>query len=173
MEGFGIGILVGVVLAIVVFLVTVRLLGRSQLPIAGAGSGFPDLTLSLNRDLLQRLIDDSLRDAQIPLVSLRDPNVQFEPGGVLVLRMRGDTVLLGAQPIVLRMQILPATTGVRVQTTSADVGVLGNVAGPLTAQLDAQINAELARQLSFAEQWEVLEVGGTTEEVVITARLRE
>jgi hypothetical protein len=173
MEPFGIGILVGVVLAIVVFMITVRLLGRPQLPIADANTGFPDLTLSLNRDLLQRLIDDSLRDVQLPLVSLRDPNVQLEPGGVLVLRMRGDTVLLGAQPIALRMQLLPATTGIRVQTTSADVGVLGDVAGPLTQRLDEQINAELARQLSFAEGWEVLEVGGTTEEVVINARLRE
>jgi hypothetical protein len=106
-------------------------------------------------------------------VSLRDPYLELEDGGVLVVRMRGDTVLLGAQPITLRMQIVPAEVGVGVATTSADVGVFGNIAGPLTDQLDLSINAELARRLAFASDFDVTGVDGTTDAVVVTARLKE
>lgn len=171
---FGLGMLVGGLLTILLLVVTLRIMGRGQvLPGTTAKNGFPELTVSLSRDLLQQLVDDSLRDVSIPLVTLRDPNVGLEPDGVLVIRMRGDTVLLGAQPIVLRMRLLPAESVVQVRTESADVGFLGDIAGPLTNRLDDEINAELARRLAFADQFQVLGVGGTTQEVVVQALMRD
>ncbi len=171
---FALGILVGGLLTLVLLALTLRIMNRAQVlinPTASAGN--PELTVTLSHDLLQRLIDDSLRDVALPLVTLRDPRIELEPDAVLVLRLRGDTVLLGGQAIVLRMRLTPAPAGVQVTTQTAEVGFLGNVAGPLTASLDAQINQELARRLAFAEQFEVLDVSGTTREVFIQARLRD
>jgi|GEM_PF-6906982 len=173
MSNFALGMLVGGVLAVLLLALLLRLLGRSAaVPMTESRPGNPELILTLNRDLLQRLIDDSLRDVEIPLVTLRDPRVQLEPDAILVVRLRGDTVLLGGQAIVLRMRLVPATAGVGVVTESADVGILGNVAGPLTNRLDELINAELAQRLAFASEFEVLAIDGTTEEVTITAQLR-
>ncbi|MBV9788742.1 MAG: hypothetical protein JOZ51_11240 [Chloroflexi bacterium] len=174
MAQFGLGLLAGGLLTIILLSVLLRLLGRAPEPITPTrSSDLPDLTLALTRELLQRLIDDSLRDVSLPLISLRDPNVQLEPGAILVVRMRGDTVLLGGQMIVLRMRVVPAETGVQVTTEAADVGGMLDLAGPLTERLDQQINADLAQRLAFAEQFEVLSVDGTTDEVMITARMKE
>jgi hypothetical protein len=171
---FALGMLAGGLLTILLLVVTIRIMGRAQvLPGTAPRDGFPELTVSLSRDLLQRLVDDSLRDVAIPLVTLRDPNIVLEPDGVLVIRMRGDTVLLGAQPISLRMRLVPATSVVQVKTESADVGFLGDIAGPLTDRLDDEINAELARRLAFAEQFEILDVSGTAQEVVVQALMRD
>lgn len=174
MAQFGLGLLAGGLLTIILLSVLLRLLGRAPEPAAPTRSGeLPDLTLSLTRELLQRLIDDSLRDVSLPLISLRDPQVQLEPGAILVVRLRGDTVLLGAQMIVLRMRVVPAATGVQVATEAADVSGLIDLAGPLTERLDQQINAELAQRLAFAEQFEVLSVDGTSDEVTVTARMKQ
>jgi hypothetical protein len=174
MAQFGLGLLVGGVITLLVLALSLRLLSRAPQTDTNTRSGeLPDLTLSLTRDLLQRLIDESLRDVSLPLVSLRDPYVQLEPDAILVVRMRGDTVLLGAQMIVLRMRVVPAETGVRVVTQQADVGGMVNLVGPLTERLDQQINAELAQRLAFAEQFRVLSVGGNDQEVTITARMRD
>ncbi|HEY0604146.1 MAG TPA: hypothetical protein VGD58_14605 [Herpetosiphonaceae bacterium] len=174
MAQFGLGLLAGGLLTLILLSVLLRLLGRTPEPVTPARSSeLPDLTLSLTRELLQRLIDDSLRDVSLPLISLRDPSVQLEPDAILVVRMRGDTVLLGAQMIVLRMRVVPAATGVQVVTQAADVGGLLDLAGPLTERLDQQINAELAQRLAFAEQFEVLSVDGTVDEVTITARMKQ
>jgi hypothetical protein len=171
---FGLGMLVGGLLTLVLLALLLRLTnGVQALPSSGARSALPELSVTLSRELLTRLIDDSLQDVALPLVSLRDPQIELEPNAVLVVRLRGDTVLLGAQAIVLRTRLVPAVSGVRVVTESAEVGVLGNIAGPLTARLDAQINAELARRLAFAEQFEVLEVSGNSTEVVVNAQLKE
>jgi hypothetical protein len=170
---FGIGLLAGGVLTILLLALTLRLMNRAQLvQPPPALRGAPELTVTLTRDLLERLIDDSLANVALPLVTLRDPHLELEPDAVLVIRLRGDTALLGAQLIVLRMRMLPAAAGIAVQTESADVGILGNVAGPLTARLDATLNAELARRLAFAGQFEVLEVAGDRSEVTVRARLR-
>jgi hypothetical protein len=174
MAQFGLGLLAGGLLTLILLSLLLRLMGRAPEPVTPTRSGeLPDLTLVLTRELLQRLIDDSLRDLSLPLISLRDPNVQLEPGAILVVRMRGDTVLLGAQMIVLRMRVVPAETGVQVATEAADVGGLLDLAGPLTERLDQQINAELAQRLAFAEQFQVLNVDGTADEVTITARMKE
>lgn len=174
MAQFGLGLLAGGLLTIILLSLLLRLLGRAPEPTVPARSSeLPDLTLSLTRELLQRLIDDSLRDVSLPLISLRDPHVQLEPGAILVVRMRGDTVLLGGQMIVLRMRVVPAATGVQVVTEAADVGGLVDLVGPLSQRLDQQINAELAQRLAFAEQFEVLSVDGTSDEVTITARMKE
>ena len=172
---FGTGLLAGGLLTILLLALTLRLMSRGAdiTPAPAASGGAPELTVTLSRDLLERLIDDSLRETTIPLVTLRDPRVELADDAALLIRLRGDTVLLGAQPIVLRMRVQPAATGIAVATESADVGFLGNVAGPLTARLDAAINAELAQRLAFAEQFEVLDVAGDTSEVVVRARLRE
>lgn len=171
---FGLGMLAGGLLTLLLLTLLLRITnGVRGLPDSGASNGAPELSVILSRDLLQRLIDDSLQEVTLPLVTLRDPRIELEPNAILVMRLRGDTVLLGAQAIVLRMRVAPAGSGVRVVTESAEVGVLGNIAGPLTAQLDEQINAELARRLAFAEQFDVLAVTGTTGEVVVNARLRE
>ncbi len=171
---FGLGILLGGLLTIVLLALTLRIMNRAQTLANPTGkAGNPELTVALSDDLLQRLIDDSLRDVTLPLVTLRDPHVELEPAAILVLRLRGDTVLLGAQAIVLRMRLTPAPSGVQISTETAEVGFLGNVTGPLTATLDAQINQELARRLAFAEQFEVLDVSGTTHEVLVRARLRD
>lgn len=174
MAQFGLGMLIGGLLTLIILAVVLRLLSRSPQINPPARSGeLPDLTLALTRDLLQRLIDESLRDVSLPLISLRDPYVELEPNAVLVVRMRGDTVLLGAQMIVLRMRVVPAEAGVQVVTEAADVSGLGDLTGPLTGRLDQQINTELAQRLAFAQQLQVLSVGGTTEEVTITARMKE
>jgi hypothetical protein len=174
MAQFGLGMLVGGLITLLALVLSLRLLSRAPQSSASSRSGeLPDLTLSLTRDLLQRLIDDSLRDVSLPLVSLRDPYVQLEPDALLVVRLRGDTVLLGAQTIVLRMRVVPAETGVKVVTQQADVGGMLDLAGPLTERLDQQINAELAQRLAFAEQFQVLSVGGSDQEVTITARMRD
>lgn len=172
MLNFGLGMLAGGLLTILVIVVVLRVQARSpELPASLGESGPPELTLLLSRDLLQRLVDDALQNVSLPLVSLRDPYLELESGGVLVIRMRGDTALLGAQSITLRMRIVPAEVGVGVVTESADVGVFGNVAGPLTSRLDESINAELARRLAFAADFAVTGVDGTTDEVIVAARL--
>jgi hypothetical protein len=151
-----------------------RLFTRPSQPVVTLPpSGLPDATFTLSREALQRMIDDALQDVSIPLVSLRDPQLELEPDAVLVLRMRGDTVLLGAQPIVLRMRLVPTAEGIGVQTQSAEVGGRINIAGGLTQQLDARINAALAQRLSFGDQFEVLSTGGSTEAIMIEARLRD
>ncbi|HEX6291011.1 MAG TPA: hypothetical protein VFZ66_17630 [Herpetosiphonaceae bacterium] len=174
MAQFGLGLLVGGLLTLLVLTITLRLLMRApEQKLLAASGELPDLTLSLTRDLLQRLIDEGLRDVSLPLVTLRDPYVQLDPGALLIVRLRGDTVLLGGQTIVLRMRIVPAQSGVQVVTEAADVSGLVNLAGPLTQRLDQRINAELAQRLDFAGQFEVLDVGGSTQEVTVTARMRE
>ena len=116
MAQFGLGVVVGGLATLIVLALTLRLLMRSPEQAALTPSAeLPDLSLSLTRDLLQRLIDDGLRDVSLPLITLRDPYVQLEPGGILVVRLRGDTVLVhatdtdtvagpGASPRFLRRQ---------------------------------------------------------------------
>lgn len=171
---FGLGMLAGGLLTLILLALLLRIANAGQAPTQESErTGSPELSVTLSRDLLERLIDESLQDVALPLVTLRDPRIELEPDAVLVVRLRGDTVLLGAQSIVLRTRLVPAASGIRVVTESAEVGVLGNIAGPLTARLDEQINAELARRLAFAEQFEVLSVGGTLSEVVVNARLTQ
>lgn len=170
---FAIGVLVGAVLVPLVFALAVRLLAQTPEPITVPPSGLPDATITLSRDALSRMIDDALQETTIPLVSLRDPQLQLEPDAMLVLRMRGDTVLLGAQPIVLHMRVVPAANGVQVRTEQAEVGGALNIAGALTARLDESINADLAERLQFGEQFEVLSVASTTDALTIEARLRD
>ncbi len=171
---FGLGMLAGGLLTLLLLVLVLRITNRvGELSDGGDSNAAPELSVILSRDLLQRLIDDSLQEVTLPLVTLRHPRIELESGALVVMRLRGDTVLLGAQAIVLRMRVTPASSGVRVVTESAEVGVLGDVAGPLTTQLDEQINAELARRLSFVEQFDVFEVTGTASEVVVNARLRE
>jgi hypothetical protein len=173
MAQFGLGLLIGGVLTLLVLMLTARLLNRAPERADRARSDeIPDLTLSLTRDLVQRLIDDSLHDVSLPLVTLRDPYVQLEPGAIVQVRLRGDTVLLGGQMIVLRMRVIAGEAGVQVITEAADVGGLINLAGPLTSRLDQQINAELAQRLAFADQFHVLYVGGTAQEITIDARMK-
>ena len=174
MAQFGLGLLVGGVLTLLVLMLTLRLLiGAPERVDLARSDELPDLTLSLTRDLVQRLIDDSLRDVALPLVTLRDPYVQLEPGALVSVRLRGDTVLLGGQMIVLRMHVIAAEAGVKVITEAADVGGLVNLAGPLTARLDRQINTELAQRLAFADQFQVLYVGGTAQAITIDARMKD
>jgi hypothetical protein len=174
MLNFGLGMLAGGLITLLVIVIVVRVLARvPEIPEVAFDSGPPDLRLALSRELLQRLVDDALQDVSLPLIALRDPYLELESGGVLLVRLRGDTVLLGAQPITLRLRLVPAEVGVGVVTESADVGVFGNVAGPLTDQLDASINAELAQRLAFAQEFAVTGVDGTTDEVIVAARLKE
>jgi hypothetical protein len=171
---FWLGALLGVLATILVLVIGVRLITRGPAIVAPVpSSGLPDLTLTLSRELLERVIDDGLRDVRIPLVTIRDPMISLEPDGIIVVRLRGDTALLGAQVITLRTRLVPSADGVAVVTEAADVRGLGNVAGPITQQLDQQINAELARRLPFGQQFEVLRIDGTTTEIAIDARLRE
>lgn len=177
MAFFGLGLLVGGVLTVLLLALLLRVIGATQrelppLP-AARWDDEPDLTLTLGRDLLLQLIRDGLRDLTLPLVQLRDPRIVLEPDALLQLTVRGDTALLGGQLIVLRMRIVPAELGVRVVTESAELRGLGDVAGPLTARLDQRINAALAEQLALAERFKVLDVGGTDSAVTITARLRD
>lgn len=170
---FAIGVVVGAVLVPLVFALAVRLLAQTPEPLVVPLSGLPDATITLSRDALSRMIDDALQETTIPLVSLRDPQLQLEPDAVLVLRMRGDTVLLGAQTIVLYMRVVPAANGVQVRTEQAEVGGALNIAGALTARLDEQINADLAKRLTFGEQFEVLSVTSAADALTIESRLRE
>jgi hypothetical protein len=178
---FGLGILCGGLLAVLLLALTLRIIGRTQQPRARRADQpgnerwdrQPDLTLTISRSALEHFIRESLRDLALPLISLRDPQIRLEPDALLQLIVRGDTALLGAQLIVLRMRITPAEIGVRVQTESAGLRGLGEVAGPLTAKLDERINAALAERLALASQLEVLDVGGSDESVTISARLRD
>jgi hypothetical protein len=178
---FGLGILCGGLLAVLLLALVLRIIGRTQQPSARRADqpgaerwdGQPDLTLALSRSLLEHVIREGLRDLELPLISLRDPQIRLEPDALIQLVVRGDTALLGAQLIVLRMRITPAEVGVRVQTESAGLRGLGDVAGPLTAKLDERINAALAERLALAAQFETLDVGGDDESVTITARLRD
>jgi hypothetical protein len=173
MGSFTLGLVAGGLLTLLILMLLLRLSSRSvRVPTNVSQPGLPDLTLSLSRDLLHRLVVDGLRDVSLPLVTLRDPYVQLEPDAVLVVRLRGDTILLGGQMIVLRMRLVPAATSVRIVTQTADVGRLGNIAGPLTALLDQRLNLELAQRLAFASQFEILAVHGTTDEIMISARLK-
>ena len=160
----------GVVLVLLLMLLTVRAAGKA-LELAPHSNALPDLTLSVTRELTQRLVDDALHDIKLPLVTVRDPYVQLEPGGVVVLQLRGDTALLGAQTIVLRLRVEPAGSGVRVASELATVQGLGSVPAALTDRLDQAINAQLSNQLSFAEGWEVLSVGGDEQAIEVRARL--
>jgi hypothetical protein len=169
---FALGVLVGVIFVPFLLGLVLRVVGRSPEPIAVSPSGLPDATFTFSRDVLQRMIDDALQEATIPLISLHDPQLQLEPGGVLVLRMRGDTALLGAQTIVLRMRVVPAANGVQVRTERAEVGGGLNIAGALTARLDERINADLAKRLAFVDQWDITHVDGSTDAVIVEARLR-
>jgi hypothetical protein len=170
---FAIGVVVGAVLVPLVFALAVRLLAQTPEPITVPPSGLPDAMITLSRDALSRMIDDALQETTIPLVSLRAPQLQLEPNAVLVLRMRGDTVLLGAQTIVLHMRVVPAANGVQVRTEQAEVGGVLNIAGALTARLDEGINADLAERLNFGDQFEVLSVASATDALTIEARLRD
>lgn len=172
--GFVIGILVGMVLLPLVLGLALWVTNRAAAPVAAQpASGLPDATFSLSREALQRLVDDALRETNIPLVSLRDPQIQLEPGGLMVLNMRGDTVLLGAQPITMRMRVVPTANGVGVQTERAEVAGGFNLAGGLTQTLDERINADLAQRLGFAERFEVTGVDGSDTAINIEARLRD
>lgn len=163
----------GVLITLIVLGLIVRIAGSRQPAIIPVQSGLPDLTITLTRELLQQLVAESLQNVSIPLVQLSTPSIELQPDALLILQVRGDTVLLGGQLITLRLRVVPAATGVQVQTESADVSGLGNVAAPITQQLDDQINAELARRLAFAEQFEVMDVRSTTSELIVEARLRQ
>ncbi len=169
---FALGVVVGVILVPLLLALGLRIVTRAPEPIAMPSSGLPDATFTFSRDALGRMIDDALQETTIPLVSLRDPQVQLEPGAVLVLRMRGDTALLGAQTIVLRMRVVPTANGVQVRTERADVGGGLSIAGALTARLDERINADLAKRLAFADQWDITHVDGSTDAMIVEARLR-
>lgn len=179
MVEFGLGMLCGGVLAVLPLALVLRLVGMTQRrradvqPAAEPWGSQPELTLTLRRQLLQRLIAEGLRGLSLPLVELRDPQIQLEPDAVLKLVVRGDTALLGGQLVVLRMRIVPAPLGVQVVTESAGMQGLGEMAGPLTAKLDQRINALLAERMALAERFEVLSVDGTDEAVTVTARLRD
>jgi len=168
---FALGMLAGAFAALLIVLLAARIAGTAPPPVPSS-SALPELTVRLTRELTQRLVDDALAEMSIPLVTLRDPYVQLEPGGIVVLRLRGDTALLGAQTIVLRLRVEPAGRGVRVATESATVQGLGSFAGALTSGLDQAINAELAERLSFGEGWEVLSVDGDEQAIEVRMRLR-
>lgn len=168
---FALGMLAGAVVVLLVLLLAARMSGKAPAP-APRSSALPELTLSITRELTQRIIDDGLSGVSIPLVTLRDPYVQLEPGGTIVLRLRGDTALLGAQTIVLHLRVEPAGHGVRLATSSATVPGLGSVAGALTDGLDRVVNAQLADRLSFGQDWEVLSVDGDEQAIEVLARLR-
>jgi hypothetical protein len=167
---FALGMLGGVVLVLLLMLLAVRVAGKALDP-APHSNALPDLTLSVTRELTQRLVDDALREIRLPLVTMRDPYVQLEPGGVVVLRLRGDTALLGAQTIVLRLRVEPAGSGVRVASESAMVQGLGSVPAALTDRLDQTINAQLCKHLGFGRGWEVLSVDGDEHAIEVRARL--
>ncbi len=169
---FALGVLVGVILVPLLFGLALRLVARGGEPLVVSPSGLPDATFTFSRDALQQMIDDALEETTIPLVSLRDPQLQLEPAGLLVLRLRGDTALLGAQTIVLRMRVVPAASGVQVRTERAEVGGGLNITGVLATRLDERINAALAQRLAFAEQWEVVGVDASTDTLTVEARLR-
>lgn len=169
---FVLGMFVGVVLVVLLLALVLRIGARAPEPVVLPPTGLPDATFTFSRDALQQMIDESLGETTIPLVSLRDPQLQLEPGAVLLLRMRGDTALLGAQTIVLRMRVEPGANGVQVRTERAEVGGGLNIAGALTARLDERINADLGQRLAFAEQWDVTQVDGSTDAITVEARLR-
>lgn len=162
---FALGVGVGVVLVLLLLGLLLRLGARSSQSLAAPPSGVPDATFTFSRDALSQMIDDALRNTTIPLVSLRDPQLQLEPNAVLVLRMRGDTALLGAQPILLRMRLLLAPNGVQVHTEQAEVGGGLNIVGALGPRLDERINADLRKRLPVGEQFEVLGVGSSTDAI--------
>jgi len=173
-SSFVIGIVVGSFVTLAVLGLMTRLLTRDPSSVPPASqSGPPAVTITLPQDTLQYLIDDALADVSIPLVTLRDPYVQLEPDALMVLRLRGDTALLGGQTIVLRMRIVALDGRLGVVTESADIGGRINVTGTLTQQLDEQINAVLAERFALGDQLVVTSVGGTTDEITIEAHLRE
>lgn len=178
---FGLGILCGGVLAVLLLALVLRVLGGRQRtpsrravaePTSERWGSQPDLTLMLSRDALTHLIAEGLRNLSVPLVTLRAPQVRLEPNALIQITVRGDTILLGGQMIVLRTRIVPAAVGVQVVTESAALGALGGVAGSLTSKLDERINAALTERLALAEQFEVLDIVGSDEAVTINARLR-
>lgn len=178
MVEFGLGLLCGGLLAVLLLALLLRLIGATQRGRVERQSASepwgsqPELTVTLSRQLLQRTIAESLRGLSLPLIELRDPLIALEPDAVLRLVVRGDTALLGGQLVTLRTRIVPAAVGVQVVTESAGMQGLGEVAGPLTAKLDQRINAVLAERLALAERFEVLSVDGTDEAITVTARLR-
>lgn len=181
MVEFGLGLICGGLLAVLLLALLLRLVAATQRSTphgslthatAEPWGSQPEITLTLSRQLLQRQIAEGLRGLALPLIELRDPQIQLEPDAVLKLVVRGDTALLGGQLVTLRMRIVPAPVGVRVVTESAGMPGLGEVAGPLTAKLDQRINAVLAERMALAEPFEVLGVGGTDEALTVTARLR-
>ncbi len=173
LSSLGVGIIIGSLLTLAVLVLALRLLTRDPQPVTPSlQPGLPNVTLALSRDALQHLIDDALHDVSIPLVTFRDPYVQLEPDALLVLRLRGDTALLGAQTIMLRMRVVPMDQGVGVITESADVGGRLNITGSLIQRLDEHINAELAQRFPFTDQLEVLNINSTSDELLIEARLQ-
>jgi hypothetical protein len=172
--GFGLllGLLLGTVLTLMALVLIFWLLtGAPEVEPPVAQAGVPDMTLTLSRDAIQHMVDESLDEVAVPLVTLHDPSVELEPDAVVVLRVRGDTVLLGSQLIVLRMRVIPAGQSVNVVTEAADVGGRFNIAGPLTQQLDDQINAQLTERFSLGEKFEVLNVDSTTDAMLLEARV--
>lgn len=172
LPGFGRGVLAGVLLTLALLLIALRLLSFVAAPLPPVpAAGPPEVRVSLSRALLERLIADALAEVQVPLVTLRDPRLALGDGGRFALQLRGET-LLGAQPITLQMRVVPAAVGVGVLTERAELGGLSASASPLTQRLDAAINAQLARQLAFAQDFAVTGVDSSAGEVVVTARLR-
>lgn len=168
-----IGIGIGMLLAPLLLGVALRMFARTPDPISTQSlSGPHDVVVTISREAIGRMLDDALHELSLPLVSFRDPQIQLEPDAMVVLRMRGDTALLGAQPVVLRMRVVPTATGVGVRTESAEVGGAINVVGELTEQLDERINAELSERLRLPDQFEVVHIGGSTDAVTIETRLR-
>jgi hypothetical protein len=173
LSSLGVGIIVGSLLTLILLALAMQLLTRDpQRVTPNPQSGLPNVTIALRRDALQHLIDDALHDVSIPFITFRDPYVQLEPDALLVLRLRGDTLLLGGQTIALRMRVVPMDQGVGVVTESAKVEGRLNIPAALIQRLDQLVNAELARRLPFTEQIEVLNVGGTSDELIIEARLQ-
>lgn len=171
LPGFGWGVLAGVLLTLALLLIALRWLSSAAPPPPAPAVGPPEVRVSLSHALLERLIADALAEVQVPLVTLRDPRLSLGDDGRFALQLRGET-LLGAQPITLQMRVVPAAVGVGVLTERAELGGLSTGASPLTQRLDAAINAQLARQLAFAQDFAVTGVDSSAGEVVVTARLR-
>lgn len=175
LPSLALGILIGGVLLLSLLLLALRLWKRPPLLPAAAPAAaldFPDLTLTLSRDFVQHIVTETVRDLAIPLVSLRDAHVELAPDAGLSILVRGDTALLGAQLIKLQLRVIATPDGVRVHTIAVHIPGLGNVAGPLAAQLDQRLNAALRTRLAAFDQFHMMHVQGTADGLTISAQRR-